>query len=360
MYFKFRFVLPFVLLALVNNFLIAQTEQVTKVYKISGIGKGGKYTESKCEVVVRSKELTPEQLDAQQNACNLRYANFEYSWQSQPSRIYDCGGFVFYKLFGIGPYWIDAKEFAQAILYPFGEQVRPPAGLGALGWGDVKENDIVFYPQGHVARITAVENDFGITKGFWIESKADMEAVYLHYVGYSEREDDPLLSTYGEELKSFNMGKRYFHIYHIPDFKSLKVEEIIETDLNKFSGEWYFKDSWGSGYYIWTFNVRGNSGSEMSGNVKLTSTDRQDNFVLFDIIVQADGSIEGTWEGDYVNENAVSHPKRGHRVGKFYAKINPGQSASEDVILVNCIESDKSQIHPGKDWGWSSASRQMK
>lgn len=341
----------------------AQAQGTSKTFKISGTGKNGKYVESLLNVVVKQKEFTSEQMKLKMIAEDKKYGNHEYSRQSEPSMIYDCGGTVFYKLFGIGPYWIDANDFAEAILYPFGEHVRPPAGIGALGWGDVRENDVLFYSgmSAHVARVTFVETSLGITTGFWIETKAADESVFSHHIGYSEAEDDPLLIEHGKRSNApGSMGKGYFDIYHIPDYQSLKIEEVVESDLFKFAGDWFFKDGYGSGYYIWTFNVKGSSGKEISGKTKLTSTDRQDDFVLYDIEALSDGSIKGSWEGNYVNENAVSVPKRGHRIGVFYAKVTPGKTSAEDVIQINCVESDKSQIHPGKDWGWQTATHQKK
>ena len=87
-----------------------------------------------------------------------------YSWQAEPSKLQDCAGFVFERLFhdspGIGgwDFRIGAKAFYDAVLVPF------QYDAAAYTWSDADVGDVVYWDRGHVGIVESVNPLVVLTK----------------------------------------------------------------------------------------------------------------------------------------------------------------------------------------------------
>ena len=177
----------------------------------------------------------------------------------------------------------------------------------------------------------------------------------LPYVIVKKDKFEEKWSDINQEFIENNTSKDViFTVYLTPDKNQINLE--------CWNGTWYYKDPSGNGYYVHTISANDNTIS--SWKVHLTSTDRKDDFTYSNFVLDNDYlntlSVHGDVVGDYNNPNAVSVKKVGKRYGYMDAKFIKGNSSVTDAINIRFYETEKSEIHQNRDWGWVNLYREKK
>lgn len=196
-------------------------------------------------------------------------------------------------------------------------------------------------------------------KTFWASAQTDDKGeAKIEGVPYNIEGSSPYIRVEREKyekkwsdlnadlLKDHTVKERNFTIYLQPDKNKI--------NLGCWSGTWYYKDPSGNGYYEHTISAGENEISSWS--VKLTSTDRHDDFTYFGFLIDNDYinnlRIHGKVLGQYDDPNAVNVKKKGIRSGTMDAQFIKGNSTPDDKIYMHFYEDEKSDIHQNREWGW--------
>lgn len=223
---KIKFLLVIILLIMFAGGAIGAEKTVENknckwTYKITGErGDGQGPWAKEMTITERCYDFDAAGRGKQQASDKTDYAGYDYREFGQPSQRQDCAGYTFEKLFGKGPYWIDAANFDEGVIFWFGKEIFRP-GLHQATWGDVRPGDVVVYRQGgnakHIAWVRNVETTAGIVTKIWIDTKDDKQGVLIHPIGFFERQNDPL---------TIRMGDIY--IYRV-DTSKVRAELVSKT-----------------------------------------------------------------------------------------------------------------------------------
>jgi hypothetical protein len=190
-------------------------------FKISGGRADGQGTwEKEMTVTQRCYDFDKTGLAAQQASDRQDYAEYDYRPIGPPSKRQDCAGYTFQKLFGQGPFWLEAGNFDDGVIFWFGREIFRP-GLHQATWGDAQAGDVLVYRKEgtamHIAWVREVETTLGVVSRILVETKESQQGVFLHPVGFAEWPNDPLVTRLGS-----------FHIYRV-DTSKVRAELVSKT-----------------------------------------------------------------------------------------------------------------------------------